>query len=50
VDDEGKPVSVPPLQPKTPDEQRRHAAALARKQMRQEFAQRAEALRQSPAP
>jgi uncharacterized protein (TIGR00369 family) len=50
VDDGGKPVSVPPLQPKTPDEQRRHAAALARKQMRQEFAQRAEALRQSPAP
>ena len=50
VDDAGKPVSVPPLQPKTPDEQRRHAAALVRKQMRQEFAQRAEALRQSPAP
>jgi len=45
VDDAGKPV-----QPKTPDEQRRHAAAQARKQMRQEFAQRAEALRQSPAP
>ena len=50
VDDAGKPVSVPPLQPSTPDEQRRHAAALVRKQMRQEFAQRAEALRQSPAP
>ncbi|WP_374522886.1 acyl-CoA thioesterase [Hydrogenophaga sp.] len=49
VDDAGKPVSVPPLQPSTPDEQRRHAAALVRKQMRQEFAQRAEALRQSPA-
>lgn len=48
VDDAGKPVSVPPLQPSTPDEQRRHAAALVRKQMRQEFAQRAEALRQSP--
>jgi len=48
VDDAGKPASVPPLQPSTPDEQRRHAAALVRKQMRQEFAQRAEALRQSP--
>ena len=50
VDDEGKPASVPPLQPQTPDECRRHAAAQVRKQMRQEFAQRAEALRQSPAP
>ena len=45
VDDEGKPVSVPPLQPKTPDECRRHAAAQVRKQMRQEFAERARALR-----
>ena len=46
VDDEGKPVPVPPLRPFSPDERRRHAAALVRKQLRQEFAQRTEALRQ----
>ena len=49
VDDEGKPVAVPPLRPFTPDERRRHAAALARKQLRQELQQRHDALRQSPA-
>jgi acyl-CoA hydrolase len=47
VDDEGKPAPVPPLQPATPDEHRRHAAARVRKQLRQEFAQRTEALRQA---
>lgn len=47
VDDEGKPVPVPPLEPLTTDQQRRHAAARVRKQLRQEFAQRTEALRQS---
>jgi len=40
VDDERKPVAVPPLRPFTPDEQRRHAAARARKQLRQEFEKR----------
>lgn len=46
VGDDGKPVAVPPLRPFTPDERRRHAAAQVRKQLRQEFAQRTEALRQ----
>lgn len=45
VDDAGKPVAVPPLRPFTPDEQRRHAAAEVRKQLRQEFGKRFEALR-----
>lgn len=37
VDDDGKAAPVPPLQPQTPDEQRRFAAALMRKQLRQEL-------------
>lgn len=37
MDDDGKPAPVPPLQPQTPDEQRRFAAALLRKQLRQEL-------------
>ncbi len=44
VDDDGKPVAVPPLQPATPDERRRHAAALVRKELRREMQQRAAAL------
>jgi acyl-CoA hydrolase len=47
VDDEGKPVAVPPLRPFTPDERRRHDAALVRKQLRQDHAARTEALRQA---
>ena len=47
VGDDGKAVPVPPLKPSTPDEHRRHAAARVRKQLRQEFAQRTEALRQA---
>lgn len=46
VGDDGKPVAVPPLRPFTPEERRRHAAAQVRKQLRQEFAERTEALRQ----
>ncbi len=42
VDDERKPVAVPPLLPSNPDEERRYAAALVRKQLRQEFAKRLE--------
>ncbi|MDB5844193.1 MAG: thioesterase superfamily protein, partial [Polaromonas sp.] len=49
VDDERKPVAVPPLRPFTPDERRRHASAEVRKQLRQEFAKRFEALRSAPA-
>jgi len=45
VDDARKPVAVPPLQPATPDERRRRAAADVRKQLRQEFDKRFEALR-----
>jgi len=37
VDDERKPVAVTPLQPRSPDEKRRHAAAMARKELRREF-------------
>jgi acyl-CoA hydrolase len=40
VDDERKPVAVPPLRPFTPDEKRRHAAAEVRKQIRQELGNR----------
>jgi acyl-CoA hydrolase len=49
VDDRRNPVAVAPLQPATPDELRRHAAAIARKQLRQEFAQRAPRPLQAPA-
>ncbi len=45
VDDERKPVAVPTLRPATPDEQRRHAAANIRKQLRQELEIRFEAAR-----
>ncbi len=50
VDDARKPVAVPPLVPVTPDERRRHAAAEMRKQLRQEFGKRFEALRQAVPP
>jgi acyl-CoA hydrolase len=45
VDDDGKPAPVPPLRPFTPDEKRRHAAALVRKQLRHDMEQRQAALR-----
>ena len=48
VDEDRKPVSVPPLRPFTPDEKRRHQAALARKELRRELEQRYEALREGP--
>ena len=41
VDDERKPVAVTPLAPATADELRRHAAAIARKQLHKEFERRA---------
>ena len=40
VDDERKPVPVPPLRPFTPEEKRRFEAAQLRKQLRQELEQR----------
>ena len=40
VDDDRKPASVPTLQPLTPDEKRRHAAALERKALHRELERR----------
>jgi len=45
MDDDRKPVAVPPLAPSTPDEVRRYEAAKLRKQIRRELAQRFEAAR-----
>ena len=47
VDDAGRPATVPPLQPSTPDEGTRFAAAIARRQLRQELELRYGALRDS---
>ena len=49
VDDERKPVAVPPLQLSTPDERRRHAEAEMRKQLRHEFQAKARSIRESTA-
>jgi len=48
VDDDRKPVPVPPLRPFTPDERRRHAAAIVRKEMRVEMQKRFAALHLDP--
>ena len=40
VDTDGKPTPVPPLVPETAEEKRRHAAAVIRRQLRQEMEQR----------
>ena len=48
VDDAKKPVTVAPLEPTTPDEHRRRAAAELRKQMRREMETRFAATRTSP--
>jgi acyl-CoA hydrolase len=45
VDDERKPVAVPPLRVFTPDQKRRHAAAVVRKELRLELEQRQRAAR-----
>jgi acyl-CoA hydrolase len=50
VDENRKPVQVPPLRPFTPDEKRRCEAAGLRKQLRQEMSARFEALRSIAAP
>ncbi|HEY6135087.1 MAG TPA: acyl-CoA thioesterase [Rubrivivax sp.] len=47
VDDERKPVPVAPLRPASSDERRRHAAAIVRKEMRQEMERRFAALREA---
>jgi uncharacterized protein (TIGR00369 family) len=41
IDDERRPVSVTPIRPFTAAEKRRHAAAIVRKELRQEFERRA---------
>lgn len=40
VDDDHKPVAVPPLQPTTEDEHRRNAAAQVRRELRKEMERR----------
>ena len=44
VDDDGRPSPVPPLEPATPDEVRRFAAARLRRELREEMEQRHAAL------
>lgn len=45
VDDDRKPVKVPPLRPFSPDEKRRYEAAVLRKSLRSEFKSKFEAFR-----
>jgi acyl-CoA hydrolase len=45
VDDEKRPIAVPPLKPRHPDAIRRHRAATVRKQLRQELEARYQAAR-----
>jgi acyl-CoA hydrolase len=47
IDDERKPLPVPPLNPVTPDESRRFEAAQLRKQLRRELETRARDLRRT---
>ena len=47
MDDDHKPVAVPPLQPSTPDERRRYAKAEMRKQLRHEFQEKARSIREA---
>jgi len=44
MDGERQPAPVPPLVPATPDQSRRHHAAQARRELRQEFEQRRRAM------
>ena len=46
VDDQGKPVAVPPRQPQSADEQRRFSQAQQRRQLRQELDKRYQAIQQ----
>jgi acyl-CoA hydrolase len=45
VDENGKPVPIPVLEPRTPDEVRRFSAARIRRELRQEFETRRQALK-----
>ncbi|HUG25794.1 acyl-CoA thioesterase [Piscinibacter sp.] len=50
TDDQRKPVPVPPLSPVSDDQRRRHHAAKARRQLRQEFEQRMRAMHVTAVP
>jgi acyl-CoA hydrolase len=50
VDEAREPVPVPPLSPSTPGERRRWDAALLRKSLRKELAQRFAQVRETSAP
>ena len=50
LDEQGRPVPVPPLQPTGADQLRRYAQAQQRRQLRQELAARYEALKVSGGP
>ena len=50
VDEARKPVPVPPLSPSTAEERRRWDAALLRKALRKELAQRFAQVRETPGP
>jgi acyl-CoA hydrolase len=45
LDPAGAPVPVPPLEPVSPDQRRRHAAALLRRELRREIEQRSREIR-----
>jgi acyl-CoA hydrolase len=48
VDDQRKPTAVSPIQPSTEVEKRRHAAAVVRKKLRQEFSEQFNQLKVQP--
>ena len=50
VDEDGKPVAVPRLQPSTDDERRRWRNAMARRTLRTEMEQRLRDVREAPPP
>lgn len=45
VGSDGKPVAVPPLEPRTPDQKRRFAQAQQRRQIRRELEERYQAIK-----
>ncbi|QNG35588.1 acyl-CoA thioesterase [Geodermatophilaceae bacterium NBWT11] len=47
LDGDRKPVEVPPLVPATDDQHRRHAAALARRELRREIERRGQEIRRT---
>ncbi len=48
VDADGRPTAVPPFEPATPDDRRRHQAAVLRREFRREIERRSLQIRQSP--